>query len=105
MDILLSRFYYFTYCWITHTSLLNPEGCTFTVEETVRVIDNNKSRYLVFTEDEIFENTDTFLSGNLNSSDVHKSLEEGHVYRAKVAGIRAPFLSWYRNIISVSEER
>jgi hypothetical protein len=66
------------------------------------------SKYLVFGVDEngetlVFENTDTFIRGKLDSSTVQGSLIEGNTYKVTVVGYRVPFFSWYENIISVEE--
>ena len=66
------------------------------------------SKYLVFGVDEngetlVFENTDTFIRGKLDSSTVQGSLIEGSTYKVTVVGYRVPFFSWYENIISVEE--
>lgn len=61
--------------------------------------DGNKSKYLIFTDNEVFENTDEFILGKFNSSDLYRDLEIGKDYHCLVTGYRIPFLSWYRNII------
>lgn len=60
-------------------------------------------KYLVFTENEVFENTDSLMFWKFNSSDIYNEMEEGKTYKVKVAGWRIPFLSMYRNIISAEE--
>lgn len=85
--------------------LSSQETVTFVVEKAERVVNRNDegAKYLVFTEEETFENTDSLLFGKFNSSDVYGKLKEGHAYQAKVAGARVPLMSWYRNIITVEE--
>lgn len=85
--------------------LATQDSETFTVQKLERVVDANGegAKYLVFTENETFENTDELILFKFNSSDVHGMMREGGTYKAQVAGIRIPFLSWYRNIISVEE--
>ena len=56
------------------------------------------SKYLVFAENEVFENTDTILFMKFNSSDLHNSLEVGKCYNVKVVGWRINIFSMYRNI-------
>ena len=84
---------------------LNPlytqETVTFTVTDKERVNGYESSRYLVFTEDEVFQNTDSLLMWKFSSSDLYGSLEVGTTYEALVTGWRVPFLSWYRNIVTV----
>lgn len=62
--------------------------------------DSLRSRYIIYTDVEVFENTDTLLLGKFDSSDTYRLLEEGSTYNFRVYGWRVPFLSWYRNIIS-----
>lgn len=61
------------------------------------------SKYLVFTENETFENTDSIMVMKWNSSDIQGKLVEGEEFRIKVYGFRIPFFSSYRNIIEVIE--
>jgi hypothetical protein len=68
---------------------------------TTGSVKNLKHKYLVYTEGEVFENTDSFSFFKWNSSDIHGYLVEGKTYKVKVAGWRVPFLSSYRNIVDV----
>ena len=85
------------------------EDVTFTVEKLTEKRHGETEKYLVGAnhtngQDEVFENTDAWLSGKFNSSDVQLSeLEVGKTYNAAVYGWRVPFLSWYRNIVEVEE--
>lgn len=73
------------------------------VEEKERVTDGNQSKYLIFTEHEVFENTDTILFFKWNSSDVYSRLKEGRVCSSiTVNKWRIPLLSTYRNIIEAN---
>lgn len=63
--------------------------------------ESTTSNYLVFTEGEVFENTDSWPFFKFNSSDIQGELKVGNTYRAKVAGWRVPFLSMYRNVIEI----
>ena len=60
------------------------------------------SKFVIYANDEVFENTDSFLFMKFNSADFQNELEIGKIYRVKVAGWRIPFLSWYRNIVSIN---
>ena len=60
---------------------------------------NTDSKYLIFTDREVFENTDSLLAFKFNSSDVYGSIKEGQTCTFKVVGFRVPFLSMYRNIL------
>ena len=75
-----------------------------TVTGTERIVEgsgeNTSSRYLVFTEGEVFSNEDNVFFWKFNSSDVQNQLSTPGDYTIKVEGWRVPFLSWYRNILS-----
>ena len=79
-----------------------------TVTDKERVVTTNgesvTSKYLVFTETETFENTDSLAYFKWDSSDVQGQLKVGKTYRVKVYGWRIPFLSVYRNIVSIKQE-
>ena len=82
------------------------DNIVFTIDKAERVTDNDGkgSRYLVFTKTETFENTDRLVMLKFNSSDIHGSIKANQSYQAKVVGLRVPFLSWYRNIVSIKEK-
>jgi len=82
---------------------LTSDTVTITVVDKERIVgrDGESSKYLVFTEAEVFENTDCLVLGKFNSSDVYGQLEIGETYRVEVYGWRIPFLSMYRNIVKV----
>lgn len=65
---------------------------------------NVHGKYLVFTNNEVFENTDSFLFMKFNSSDLQNQLEPGKDYTVLVAGWRIPLFSTYRNIIKIKNE-
>lgn len=60
------------------------------------------SKYLIFTDRETFENTDSFWGWKFNSSDVYGKIEKGYVCDFRVVGWRVQFLSAYRNILQAS---
>lgn len=82
------------------------EYVKITIKEKERITDgsgqNMVSKYLVFTDGEVFENTDSVWYWKWNSSDVYNELAQGKEYTARVYGYRVPFLSWYRNIITIN---
>ena len=97
--------------------LFNDTEYIITVTDKERITDsledNNKnykisSKYLVFADDEngnslVFENTDCFIRGKFNSSNIQGQLKEGNTYRVTVIGYRIPYFSCYQNIIKVEE--
>lgn len=63
--------------------------------------ESSTSKWIVMTEDEVFESTDSILFLKFNSSDIVRTLKTGNTYTIKVNKLRIPFLSSYRNILSV----
>lgn len=80
---------------------------TVTVESKERISTGTGSslrhKYLVFTEDKVFENTDTMLRLKFDSSDIQGRLKVGSSYKIKTYGWRINFLSMYENIIGVED--
>ena len=59
-------------------------------------------KFLEYSTDETFENTDEWSFMKFNSSDVHRMIRKDLTCDSMlVSGIRIPFMSWYRNIIKV----
>lgn len=73
------------------------------VNKTERVRSGQSDTYLVFTENETFQNSDSLLYGKFNSSDFHGRLKDGQKYRLTIVGWRVSFLSWYRNVVRMEE--
>lgn len=83
-------------------------------QETVEVVTTGKERasfgsgddlthkYLIFTETETFENTDTVFGLKFNSADIYGRINTGTACQFRVYGWRIPFLSTYRNILTAS---
>jgi len=80
---------------------------TFTVESKERIVtgsgDSTSSKWVIFTDIEVFKNVDTIFRFKFNSADIQGELKEGKTYNAKVYGWRIGFFSMYRNIIEVRE--
>ncbi len=77
---------------------------TITVSDKERIVETDSdgqatSKYLIFTDKETFENTDSLLRLKFNSSDLQGSLKAGQTYRCDVYGWRIPVLSAYRNLV------
>lgn len=85
------------------------ETVEITVNDKERVVKpggkdkRGSSKYLIYTEGEVFENTDAFFYWKHNSSDVQGQLHQDSTYTVKVEGWRVPFLSMYRNILKVEQ--
>ncbi len=83
---------------------------TITDKERIYTEDGNSSssKYLIFGDDQngnslVFENTDCFIRGKWNSSNIQGQLKNNNTYKITVIGYRVPFLSWYQNIIKIEE--
>jgi hypothetical protein len=90
----------------------NDTDYTVTITDKDRIYSkngkNSYSKYLVFADDEngnslVFENTDCFIRGKWNSSNMQGELKEGHIYKITVIGYRVPIFSMYQNIIKIEE--
>lgn len=89
--------------------------CKYSSKETIEITVSDKerittgsgknleSKYLIYTNREVLENTDAMLFGKFNSSDIQNQLKVGKTYKVEVVGWRVPFLSWYRNVVAVKK--
>ena len=56
---------------------------------------NSDCAYLVFTDKDTFQVTDSLINGRFNSSDVYGQIQQGQTYNFRVQGWRVPIASWY----------
>ena len=88
-------------------SIAFERGTKDTVRATVtdKVVKryDDSDKYLIFTDSETFEITDTIAYGNFRSSDVYGKIKVGETYDFTVCGWRIGFTSSYRNIVEVHE--
>lgn len=84
---------------------LQESNITITVKDKERIVDQDGqgSRYLIWSDNETFENVDSLIKGKFNSSDLYGRLEEDKTYDCKVYGWRNGFFSWYRNLVECKE--
>ena len=79
---------------------------TATVLKTERVAygsgDSLRHKYLIFTDTETFQCTDSLLFGKFNSSDIYGRIHPNQTYTFRVVGWRWHFGSWYRNVIEAT---
>lgn len=82
---------------------MSSETIEITVKDKERITTGSgesiSSKFIIYTENEVFENTDSWIFGKFNSADYQNKLEVGKTYKVKVAGWRVPFFSMYRNIV------
>lgn len=78
------------------------EGVVIDKERITYKRDNElRSKYLIYTDTEVFQNVDDWFYFKFNSSDFYGRIEEGKKYRFVVTGWRINIFSKYRNIIAV----
>jgi hypothetical protein len=75
------------------------------VQEKERVVTKDSSKYLIYTDGEVFKNTDNIFALKFNSSDIYGHVKKDCSYTFDVYGFRVPFLSMYRNITNVYDEQ
>jgi len=76
-----------------------------TVVDKERINTTKSGKFLIYGQDEVFENTDSYVFLKFTSADLQRDLIVGETYTVKVAGWRIPFLSMFRNIITVEDEQ
>ena len=101
----------FTSCGHTIDRNSNEREVVGTVtEKTVKKIDT-QDKYLIFVkiegEDEIqvFEITDNWVEGKLNSSTIYGNIKIGETYTFTIKGSRNEMLSWYPNISKAEKQK
>lgn len=109
----MNKFYIFTGALIVAMVLfIKPMYYYYTetqvqthILKTERECKKDECRYVIYTDDEVFENKDNYYFFKFASSDMQnvmmKKEETKETVVLTVTGIRLPFLSWYRNIVSV----
>ena len=75
---------------------------------TIKVINkaqfgNESGKYFVFTEDEVFSNSNNSYQNKENADELNQQIYPGSTYKVKVVGIYIPWLPRFRNIISILE--
>lgn len=77
-----------------------------TVNKTERVSYGSggsiQHKYLVYTDQDTYQCTDSLLFGKFDSSNIYGSLQSGQRYRLHVVGWRWHFGSWYKNILGAN---
>jgi len=77
---------------------------TITVTDKAIERDSDGSKYLIYTDTEVYENTDNLFYGKFRSSNLYNDLKIDSTYTVRVIGWRVPFLSMYENIINIVED-
>lgn len=90
---------FITYSLVINIYSVNVDNVKITGKE--RITTKDDSKYLIYTENEVFENTDSILHWKFNSSDFYGKFREGQVCTLSVTGVRNPLFSMYRNIVAM----
>ena len=101
----------FTSCGHTIDRNSNEREVVGTVTEKTVKRSDKQDKYLIFVkiegEDEIqvFEITDNWVEGKLNSSTIYGNIKVGKTYTFTIKGSRNEMLSWYPNISKVEKQK
>lgn len=82
---------------------------TYSVRE-VKVINTmvkptgGESKYLIYTDDGVYENTDSWHYFKFDSSDIQAKVVNGQEYQVGAYGFRIPFMSKYPNVTFVEKK-
>ena len=101
----------FTSCGHTIDRNSNEREVVGTVTEKIVKKIDTQDKYLIFVkiegEDEIqvFEITDNWVEGKLNSSTIYGNIKVEETYTFTIKGSRNEMLSWYPNISKVEKQK
>jgi len=75
-------------------------------EEVITVINTErwgteKEKNFIFTDDEVFINTNDYYHNKDNADELFVRLKPGYTYKVKIVGVYIPFLPHFRNIIDI----
>ncbi len=87
-----------------HYATVKTQAYCIEDKERINTASGSASKYLIYTDIEVLEDTDTWYYLKFDSSDVYNDLKVGNCYNLKVYGWRVPLFSWYKNIVSIQEE-
>lgn len=95
----------FILCLIFSSAIIaysTDKEVTVTITNKENIVSNNDSKYLIFTNNGVYQNSDTMWYWKWDSSDFYNQIEIGKEYTFRVYGFRIPFLSMYKNIIEIN---
>ena len=80
----------------------------YITEETITINVINKAqfgeepgKYFVFTQNEVFYNSDNYYQNKENSEELYEKIFPGGEYEVKVVGVYLPWLPRFRNITEI----
>ena len=91
--------------WKIGYQISDEQTITLTITDKEVKESPDGKKYLIFTKDEVFENTDNFLIQKFNSSDLYSILKVDSTYIVKVVGKRIQVLNSYRNIVEIIDKK
>ena len=101
----------FTSCGHTIDRNSNEREVVGTVTEKTVKRSDKQDKYLIFVkiegeeEIQVFEITDNWVEGKLNSSTIYGNIKVGETYTFTIKGSRNEMLSWYPNISEVEKQK
>ena len=101
----------FTSCGHTIDRNSNEREVVGTVTEKTVKRSDKQDKYLIFVkiegeeEIQVFEITDNWVEGKLNSSTIYGNIKVGKTYTFTIKGSRNEMLSWYPNISKVEKQK
>lgn len=77
------------------------------VEATILDCREKDGKYLIFTDNGVFENTDALYRGKLRSSDMQAKAMAFRGQKASIEsyGFRNGLLSWYHNVVGIEKPK
>lgn len=81
----------------------NHHNRTFTITDKQVVAVKDGHKYLIYTDNGVYQDTDSMLNGKYNSSDMYGQLKVGQKYSCDVVGYRNGFWSAYENLINCNK--
>lgn len=91
-------------CSVGIASYASKDEVTFTVSDKERVITEDASYYLVFTDKGVFKNGDAYWQLKFSSSTLQGKLVNGETFTCTKNFWRVPFLSWYENLLTCNKQ-
>lgn len=64
---------------------------------------NESGKYFVFTEEEVFYNSNSYYQSKENAEELDEIIYPGSSYKIEVVGVYLPWLPRFRNIINIIE--
>lgn len=90
--------------WGCYATQIKESHATITVVDKQAVASGDSGhKYLIYTKQGTFEDTDNWFHAKTTSSDLYAALLRGHTYNCKTTGVRVPMFSWYKDLISCTE--